>query len=223
MTYAELLQQLKLNGSRKLAAFYSGLIKTLPERFIGVRTPILRKIAKQVDVDEVLFFPDEYYEVTFIKLAAISYLPYERLTFYLQKAVSLMDNWALCDSFKPKCLCKHKLEFLPYIKTFHESGEEFSVRYALVALLSYYVEAEYLPLIFEYLRKTDCTAYYVHMSAAWLTAEILVKHFEEGVAFLKQGALNAKTHNKAIQKAIESYRLTKDQKEFLRTLKIKNV
>ena len=221
MTYAEFLTKLRTFAEPKLSEFHARLIKTPQERVLGIRTPTLRKIAKTVDVDEVLRFPDEYYDVTFIKLIAVSYLPYERILHYLPSVLPLIDNWALCDSFKAKCIARHRQEFLPQIASIHATGKEFFVRYALVALLNDYVTEEYLPSVFDYLRKTDCSAYYVHMAAAWLTAEILVKHFEAGVAFLQENRLDALTHNKSIQKAIESYRLTKEQKEFLKTLKIK--
>lgn len=223
MIYADFLQELKKHAEPKLAIFHGGLIKEPPKRLLGIRTPIMRKIAKAVSVDEVLAFPDEYYEVTFIKLMAISYLPYESFISYLDHAIPLITNWALCDSFKPKCIAKHKADFLQYVERYFRMGTEFSVRFSLVMLLSYYVEREYLPLIFEYLRRADCAPYYVHMAAAWLTAEVLIKHFDDGVSFLREGSLDAKTHNKSIQKAVESYRLTNEQKEFLKTLKIKTI
>ncbi len=223
MTYADFLQELKRHAEPELASFHGRLIKQPPERLLGVRTPIMRKIAKTVSVEEVLAFPDDYYEVTFIKLTAISYLPYEQLIEYLDRAIPLITNWALCDSFKPKCIAKNKADFLQYVDRYYKMGTEFSIRFALVTLLGFYVEKDYLSFIFERLRKTDCSAYYVHMAAAWLTAEILVKHYDDGVAFLRERALDQKTYNKSIQKAIESYRLTNEQKEFLKTLKIKTI
>lgn len=221
MTYDELLHVLKASADERMAAFHGGLIKTPKELLLGVKTPVLRKLAKQMDVEELLSFPNEFYEVKFIKLVAVSYLPYERFIQYLDRVIGLIDNWALCDSFKANCIKKHKKEFLPTIEKYHASGKEFSVRYALVCLLTYYVEEKYLPYIFNLLKRTDCSAYYVHMAAAWLTAEILVKHYKDGIEFLNQRTLPPKTHNKAIQKAIESYRLNKEQKEYLKTLKIK--
>ena len=221
MTYDEFLTNLRTYAEPKLSAFHARLIKTPQERVLGIRTPTLRRIAKTVDVDEILFYPDDYYEVTFIKLIAVSYLPYERFLEYLSTVLPLIENWALCDSFKAKCITKHKREFLSQIAKIHATGKEFFVRYALVALLNDYVEEEYLPTVLEYLRKTNCQDYYVHMAAAWLTAEVIVKFFDVGVAFLGEHSLDARTHNKSIQKAIESYRLTKEQKELLKTLKIK--
>ncbi len=222
MTYADLLLLLKSQAEPSLSEFHSKLIKSPTEAVLGVRTATLRKIAKLISVEEAVLYPDDFYEVKFIKLTVISRLAYERFIEYLPYALPLIDNWALCDGFKAKCIQGHKNEFLAKIEEIHRMGKEFFVRYALVELLNDYVTEEYLPVLFAYLRKTDCTEYYVHMAAAWLTAEILVKHFDVGVEFLKERSLQPKTHNKSIQKAIESYRLTKEQKEFLKALKIKN-
>ena len=86
-------------------------------------------------------------------------------------------------------------------------------------MLSYYVDKQYLDLIESYIIRADTAPYYIHMAVAWLVAEVLVKEYAFGVALLKKGRLDKKTHNKAIQKAIESYRLEKEQKDFLRTLR----
>ena len=221
MTYAELLTILQKHADEKLAIFHGGLIKTSSKMLLGVKTPILRALAKAVQVDEILSFPDDLYEVKFIKLVAVSLLPYNRFIQCIDKVLPLIDNWALCDGFKAACLKNHREEFLPKIEDYHASGKEFFVRYALVTLLSYYVEKKYLSMIFSLLSRTNCTDYYVHMAAAWLAAEVLVKFFDEGVQFLKEMHLPKRTHNKAIQKAIESYRLSKERKEYLKTLKIK--
>lgn len=222
-TYLQLLE--KLNGYKEenFAAFQRRLIPTF-QSILGVRTPILRRLAKDYkgSIEEVLNFPDEFYEVTFIKLTIVASLPYGQFVGYLPRCVSLIDNWATCDSFKAKCLKKHKKEFLPLLEKLFLDGGEFFQRYALVVLLSEYVQEEYLPIVKEYLHRADTRPYYVYMAAAWLTAEVLIKYYDFGVEILKEGRLDAKTHNKAIQKARESYRLTQVQKEYLNSLKIKN-
>jgi 3-methyladenine DNA glycosylase AlkD len=151
----------------------------------------------------------------------VSMLPYEDFLRYLDGCVVLIDNWALCDSFKGKCIAQHKQEFLPVLEKYFQSGKEFYQRYVLVSLLSFYVEEEYLNTIFDYLQRADTSKYYVHMACAWLTAEILIKQYEFGVYILRSGILDGKTHNKSIQKARESFRLKNEQKEFLNSLKIK--
>jgi 3-methyladenine DNA glycosylase AlkD len=148
-------------------------------------------------------------------------LPYEEFLNYLDTCVSLIDNWALCDSFKAKCIFSHKQEFLPILENIFSHGGVYYERYALVSFLYAYMESEYLPIMKTYILRADTSKYYVHMAVAWLIAEILVNDYEYGVGLLQEKALLAKTHNKAIQKAIESYRLTNEQKGALRSLKIK--
>lgn len=223
MPYFDLLEQLSAVKEEKFASFQRKLIPTR-QTVLGVRTPVMRKIAKQYVhcVETLLSFPDEYYEVTFIKLSALSLASYKTFIRHVEQCVSLIDNWATCDCFKAKCIHKHKDDFLPILDKIWKRGGEFDKRYVFVTLLYCYIDEKYLPIIENYIRNTDCAEYYVHMAIAWLTAEILVKRYDDGVALLQKGILDKKTHNKAIQKAVESYRLTQEQKTFLRRLKIKN-
>ena len=222
MTYSEFFNSLRLRAEEDFAVFQRRLIPT-KYQILGVRTPIMRKIAKLSlqYLDDLLSFPNEYYETVFIKLTAVSYLPYEVFIEKLPYCISLMDNWALCDGFRAKCIQRNKRDFLSILNTIFQQRTEFAMRYVLVVLLTEYVETEYASIIDKYIFSADTTSYYVHMAIAWLTAEILVKDFQWGVQILQKGRLPAKTHNKAIQKAIESFRLTMQQKEYLRSLKIK--
>ncbi|MDE7256605.1 MAG: DNA alkylation repair protein [Clostridia bacterium] len=220
--YEELLQELKENAEPEYAAFHKRLLKNDKINVMGVRVPILRKIAKKYKnyVPTLLSFPDEYYEVTFVKLQAAALLPYNFFINYVDKCVSLIDNWATCDCFAPKCIADNKDDFWKYINNFMLTGGEFAQRFALTTLLHFYVEEDWLDAIYaSVLEYVDVDLYYVHMAAAWLLAEVLVKYYDQGVKYLKFNELDIKTHNKAIQKACESYRLTKEQKDFLRGLK----
>ena len=223
MTYLEFLNELKGYAEKDFTLFQKKLILT-KQHILGIRTPILRKIAKkyQQNLEEIFAYPDEYYEVTFIKLTIVSSLPYEKFIHYVERCVALMDNWASCDSFKAKCISKNREAFLKIIDRLFHTEKEFFQRYVLVVFLTEYVEEKYLPTIERYLSQANAQYYYVHMAVAWLTAEILIKYYENGINILKKGILPTKTHNKAIQKAIESYRLSKEQKDFLKSLKIKN-
>lgn len=217
----ELLTELKSYAEPTYAAFHKRLLKNENINVLGVRVPTLRKLAKKYknQITPLLCCNDDYYEVTFIKLQAVALLPWDEFIKYVDKCVSLIDNWATCDCFTPKCISAHRDDFLPYIYNYTDSGEEFTQRFALTTLLHYYLEEKYLQIIFETVRKSNRSLYYVHMAAAWLIAEVLVKNYDEGVRFLKLNELDIKTHNKAVQKACESYRLTKEQKDFLRGLK----
>ncbi len=101
-----------------------------------------------------------------------------------------------------------------------QTGGEYFERYVLVALLADYAQAEYMPLLREYIYRADVSKYYVRTAVAWLVAEILIKCYDEGIKILREGKLLPKTHDMAIRKAIESYRITEEKKEFLRSLKI---
>ena len=222
MKYSEILNRLNTYAEKDFADFQRRLIFTKYE-ILGVRTPMLRKLAKEYasEFEEIFTFPNEYYEVVAMKLFQVAALPYEQFLSYLDACVALMDNWALCDGFKAKCIRQHKEAFLPVLRQLFLRGGEYEQRYPLVALLTEYVEASYLSSIKQFLVTADTSRYYVHMAVAWLTAEVLVKEYDFGVKWLKDGILDEKTHNKAIQKAVESYRLTNEQKETLRSLKIR--
>ena len=221
MSYEEFLAELKASQDLSYRQFHKKLLKNDSIEVLGVRTPIMRKLAKKYknSVDELMSFPDEYYEVTFIKLSAVALLPYEKFVTYIDNCVALIDNWATCDCFTPKCIEKHKEEFLPYIFKYLNEDKEFYQRFALTTLLRYYVEEEYLQTLLDAIKKADTKYYYVHMAAAWLVAEMLVKNYDKTVEFLTTDFLDKKTHNKAIQKACESYRLSQEQKTYLKGLK----
>lgn len=222
ITYEEALVRLKEHRDEKYAAFHSKLLKNEKIKLIGVRMPVLRLLAKEWKGEEDVFlsFPDEFYEITFLKCALVGALKYEEFIKRVDKVVPLLDNWATCDTFTAPCVGKHREEFLPFIERYLQSEEEFTVRYGLVMLLHYYVEEKYLPLIFDCVRGLVKDDYYIMMAAAWLVAEVLVKYYDKGVRFLQEGNLPKTTHNKAIQKAVESFRITNEEKAFLKSLRL---
>lgn len=221
MQYRQLLAVLEEKADLNYRDFHKKLLKNEKIKVLGVRVPDLRKIAKQFggDIENLLAFPDDYYEVTFIKLTAVSNLKYEEFIKFVDSCVPLIDNWATCDCFTPKCIEKHREDFLPYIEKYLKNDGEFYQRFALTTLLHFYVEEEFLNTVFEAVKRADTQKYYVHMAAAWLIAEVLVKYYDSGVKFLKTETIDIKTHNKAIQKANESFRLSKEQKNFLKEIK----
>lgn len=222
MQYSKFIKILQEHAEEDFANFQKRLIFTNRE-ILGVRTPLLRQLAKEYSgtLDELFSYPNEYYETVFIKLTVASHLPYDEFINRLEVCVKLIDNWALCDTFKCKAIVKRKEEFLPVLEKLFLDGSEFHQRYVLVSLISYYVDEQYLPQIQGYILRANTQYYYVHMAVAWLIAEVLIKHYDQGLLLLNAIKKDRKTHNKAIQKAIESYRFTKEQKDFLRSLKIK--
>ena len=155
MTYLDFVEKLQSCAEETFADFQRRLIFT-EYKILGVRTPRLRQIAKQYmsNMEDILSFPNEYYEVVFIKLTQVSKLPYNQFLTRLDDCVSWMDNWALCDSFKVKCILEHKQEFLPVLQAMFAKSGEYQQRYPLVVLLNEYVEKEYLSEIENFIIKS---------------------------------------------------------------------
>lgn len=221
MKYETLRERLFALADEKYRDFNFKLLGNSALKVIGVRVPAMRALAKEYRGEwrDILQFPDEYFEVTFLKCLVLGRQDYQTFIAHLPRVLSLIDNWATCDCFDAPCIKKNRAHFLQFIYGHRFSGHEFISRYCLVQLLKNYCEEEYLPVIFESLEGCDHSEYYVSMAAAWLFAEVLIKHYEEGVAFLKKNSLPVVTHNRAIQKARESFRLTAEQKEELKALK----
>lgn len=221
MTYEDVLSRLFSERDEGYREFYKKLLKNDRIEVIGVRMPVLRRLARawKGELAGFLTFPDEYYEVTFLKFSLYALLPFAPFCEGLPQMVGLFDNWATVDGFHAPCIAKNRDAFLPYIRTFAHDGREFVERYALVSLLHDYVEEKYLPEIFAALEAADGSRYYTGMGAAWLLAEVLVKCYDAGRAYLREGRLLPFVHNMAIRKASESFRLAKEQKEELKSFK----
>ena len=221
ITYEELLSRLNALSDEKYREVHKKLLKDDRIRVIGVRTPDLRRLAKACkgDFDTLLTFPDEYYEVTWLKCAAACFLPYGEFCSVVDRLVGLLDNWATCDMFAPACIARHRDLFRTCILRYLGDERVFVRRFALTTLLHFYVTEEELPFVFRCLGQVNTEEYYVSMAAAWLMAEVLVKYYGEGKAFLEGNRLSRETHNRAVRKACESFRLSDAQKAELRDMK----
>ena len=133
--------------------------------------------------------------------------------------VDRLDNWATCDCFAPACIAKHRAEFAAYIGKYLADSRVFARRFALTTLLHFYADAEWLPFVLDCLRQVKAEEYYVSMAAAWLAAEVLVRFPAAGEALLAEHALDVQTHNRAIRKACESFRVSAERKTMLRAMK----
>lgn len=224
ITYEELLTELMSQADGEYRSFHSKLLKNPAINVIGVRMPALRAIAKsyKTEWERILTFPDEYYEVTFLKFTVVGLLPYQTFCKTVDGILPLLDNWATCDCFTANCIKKNREDFFGKIEGYLHSEREFTRRFGLVCLLRYYVkDGKYLHFICRAAEESD-GAYYVMTAAAWLIAEACVYHYDEMYGFLSRNTLSAETHNKAIQKACESYRITLEQKAALRSIRRKN-
>ena len=211
------------------ADFQRKLMPTVPpERVIGVRTPLLRKYAKKIAGTEearqfLQVLPHFYYEENNLHAALLEPMrDFDEALAAVERFLPYVDNWATCDSFCPKALQKEPQRLWEAILRWLESGEVYTIRYGLVRLLNWYLDApNFSPAVLEAAANVTHDDYYVRMAVAWLFSFALIKQYDATLPYLTEDRLPAWTHNKAIQKAIESYRVTPATKAYLKTLKRK--
>ena len=212
----------------KYREFNSKLMPTVdPETVIGVRTPDLRKLAKEFAktpeaVEFMKCLPHEYYEENNVHGFIIETIKdYDEAIAQLEIFLPYIDNWATCDLISPKVFKKHLPELLEKIKEWTKSGETYTVRFGIEMLMSHYLDAEFKAEYLEIPALVKSDEYYVNMMIAWYFATALAKQYDAALPYIENARLDKWTHNKAIQKAVESYRITAEQKAYLKTLKIK--
>ena len=220
--YVDYLKSLQDENYRK---FHQNLTTTRYE-ILGLRVPMQRKIAKEIskgNIEEFFCFcKDKYYEEVNIEgfvLAGIKDL--SLLEKYFDSFVLKIDNWAICDGFcnSLKIVQKNKECFWKKIQELLKKEETFSVRVGLILLLCFYVEKEYIFDILQLVKTVTHEEYYVGMGLAWLLAECYIKYPEETLVLLKEKSLSSFVQNKTISKIRDSYRVSKEEKEFLKSLK----
>jgi len=199
------------------------------DNIIGVRIPDLRKYAKELYKNNKLNqikIEDHYYEEIMIQGMIIGFQTKENIENVIQQIkqfVPKINSWAVCDTFSAglKITKKYPKEMFEVVKLYLKSKREYELRFSIVMILDYYTNDEYIDEVLEILDNVKSDKYYVQMANAWAIAECLVKYYEKTKTFLQNTNLDKFTHNKAIQKAIESYRITDDKKQELRKMKIK--
>ncbi|MFQ6866529.1 DNA alkylation repair protein [Blautia sp.] len=209
--------------------FHCKLMPTVDaDEVIGIRVPILRKYAKTLikepDIQEFLdALPHKYFEENNVHGFLIEQIrDYETCMKELKKFLPYINNWATCDMTSPKIFKKHKDELLMEIRLWIVSGQPYTIRYGIGMLMQHYLDEDFQEEYLELAAGIRSEEYYVNMMIAWYFATALAKQYEKTIPYLRDKKLDIWTHNKAIQKACESYRITREQKEYLRTLKIKN-
>ena len=194
---------------------------------IGVRVPQLRAFAKTLGkegrYDSFLnTLPHTYYEENTLHAFLIELIPeYSDFLPEIKRFLPYIDNWATCDMLRPKSVKKHLVEYLEEIRPWLESDHTYTIRFGLNMLMSFYLNDLFTPEIPKLAAQVTSEEYYVNMMQAWFFATALAKQWDSVIPYIQEQRLSPWVHNKTIQKCVESYRITPEQKEYLKTLKIK--
>ena len=198
-----------------------------PEVIIGVRTPELRKYAKQLskreDIQEFLDdLPHKFFDEDQLHAFILSEMKdYEKCIGQLEIFLPHVNNWATTDQMSPKVFKKHRAELLKHINKWIKSKKPYTIRYGIGMLMEHFLEEDFDIKYPETVASVRSEEYYVNMMIAWYFATALAKQYDAILPFIENRKLDVWTHNKAIQKSVESYRITPEQKAYLKTLKIK--
>ena len=208
--------------------FHARLMPTISkDKIIGVRIPILRKLAKDLYKTEhslvndfLKELPHKYYEENNLHAFFIEQIKdFDECINLTENFLPFVDNWATCDSFKPKVFKKNLLAVLDFSRKCLKSSEVYTVRFGIGCLMNYFLDEHFLPEYFDLVLNVNNGDYYVKMMKAWYFATALAKQKNHALKIISEHKLDQWTHNKTIQKAIESYRISPDLKSHLRTMK----
>ena len=208
--------------------FQAALMPTVQKKLIiGVRTPALRKLAKELSktplaAEFIKTLPHKYYEENNLHAFLIEEIKdFDICVAELCRFLPFVDNWATCDMMSPKILKKYPERLLEQIKIWLLAGDTYTVRFGLGELMNCFLDENFRPEHLELAAAVRSEEYYVKMMVAWFFATALAKQYDAAAPYIENRRLEKWTHNKAIQKAVESYRVSAEQKEYLKTLKIK--
>lgn len=222
-------QELIQMSDSKYKSFHSNLCPGI-NNILGIRVPVLREYAKKLikkySFEELINnIDDEYYEEIMLQGMLIGLNSKENFNVikkYIEDYIPKIDNWAICDTFCAglKIVNQNKENMWGFIKQYLDSDQEFYLRFAIVIILDYYIEEKYLEEISRIFNNIQSEYYYVKMAIAWAISICLIKYYDKTINYLKNNSkIDKWTYNKSLQKAIESYRITKDQKELLKNMK----
>lgn len=209
--------------------FTSKLIPNISkDKIIGVRTPVLRRIAKEIKdsnyIDDFLNeLPHKYQEENILHgiILSVKYKDIDLLLDKLDKFLPYTDNWAITDIISPKLFKKYPDKVYDKIKIWINSKNEYVIRFGVVSLLQFYLDDNFRLEELELVKKIDSNYFYVNMAIAWFYSFALIKQYDSTVGYFEDKKLSKWIHNKSIQKACDSYRISDNRKEYLRSLKIK--
>ena len=210
-------------GEKEYKDFSSKLMPTVDKiKVIGIRTPILRKYAKSLENYEDFLheLPHEYFEENNLHAFLLEReADFDRCIEKLDFFLPYIDNWATCDSMKPRILKKEPEKLLCHIKKWINSTDVYAVRYGINLLMSFYLDDNFNISYLDIVANVKSDEYYINMMRAWYFATALAKQYDETLPYIENNVLDIWTHNKTIQKSIESLRISKDKKQYLKALK----
>ncbi|WP_294431125.1 DNA alkylation repair protein [uncultured Treponema sp.] len=206
--------------------FQSKLVPNIPkESIIGVRTPELRKIAKECfGSDEANAFldnlPHQYYEENLVHFFMIAMIKdFDECISRVEAFLPFVDCWPVCDQVSPKSFKKNHEKLLPYIKRWISSPHLYTARFGLRMLMNEFLDEDFKPEYLELAASVKSDEYYLNMMVAWYFATALAKQYDAAIVFIEENRLKPWTHKKAIQKAVESFRVSDEHKAYLKTLR----
>lgn len=227
-TIKDIQKRLRAIGEKEYADFQAKLTPTVPrELFIGCRVPAVRILAKEIYKEgnyEAFLndLPHKYYDENMLHGLIISeYKDYDECIKRTDEFLPHVDNWAVCDIMSPKIFKKHKNELLRKIDEWTKSDKTYTYRFGVEMLMSHFLDADFKTEYLDIAADKVSEEYYVNMMLAWFYATALAKQWDATIPYIENKRFTKWVHNKTIQKAIESYRITPEQKDYLRTLKIK--
>ena len=206
--------------------FVSKLLPNIPpERVLGVRTPDLRALAKELhrtgaDTEYLDALPHFYNEENVLHAVLLGYeKDYSAAVVRMNAFLPYVDNWSVCDVINPKAFGKAGGELIAQVNAWIASGEDYTVRFAVSCLMKYFLDEKFKPEYLDLAVQIESEEYYVNMMRAWYLATALAKQYGDTVPILENRRLDRWTHNKTIQKAVESFRVSDEHKAYLKTLR----
>ena len=196
------------------------------EKIIGVRTPELKKLAKELNGSDMAkefieTLPHLYFDENQLHAFIISLIKdYQICLKEVERFLPYIDNWGTCDQLSPKVFSKHKDELIKEIKRWLKSKHTYTVRFAIGMLLALYLDESFKEEYLELVASIRSDEYYINMMVAWYFATALAKQYKSAIKYIEDKKLDIWVHNKTIQKAVESYRISDEQKAYLKTLKV---
>ena len=196
------------------------------EKMIGVRTPELKKLAKELYGKDIAnkfieMLPHHYFDENQLHAFLISLIKdYETCLKEVERFLPYIDNWGTCDQLSPKVFAKHKEELIVPINKWLKSKHTYTMRFAIGLLMQHYLDDSFKEEYMEMVASIKSEEYYINMMIAWYFATALAKQWESAIKYIEDKRLSPWVHNKTIQKAVESYRISDEQKFYLKSLKI---